>query len=68
MPSARELIGKTIVGFEANAIRGNGADGGSTHDPVIYLDDGSFLRFQTQETIDGGGYGVFVVRGKRRSK
>lgn len=59
MVSARELIGKRIIGFSPNPF----PDGRGTtaHNPHLYLDDGSVLIFVTEET-DLGVYGVFMSR------
>lgn len=60
MPSARELIGRKIVGFDANPF--DDGRGSKAHDPHIWLDDGSRLRFVVEELDSGGDYGVFVAR------
>lgn len=66
-PSARELIGKRIVGFTTDP-KPDGR-GGTCHDPAIRLDDGTSLRFYVEET-DLGEYGVGVnvirIGGKAR--
>lgn len=72
----KRLIGRKIVGFEANAFRdgrspktthsvmGAGEDnivgGDWTYDPVLILDDGSRVRFITHET-ETGDYGIDPV-------
>lgn len=59
--SAREIVGKKIVRFEPRTF--SDQRGGTAHDPVIVLDDGSFLTFITEET-ETGDYGVFILRHK----
>lgn len=59
MVSARQLIGRKIVGFDPCPF--DDGRGGRAHEPTIYLDDGSRLKFVTEET-DIGEYGVFVMK------
>jgi hypothetical protein len=68
MVSARQLIGRTIVGFEPNPFDGRAhahEEKRLAHDPVIKLDDGSDLLFITEET-ESGAYGVRIVKIKPR--
>lgn len=58
-PSRRELIGRTIVDFRLNPFRDG--RGGTAHNPEIVLDDGSVLRFVTEET-DVDDYGIMPIR------
>lgn len=58
MVSARELIGKKIVGFTPNSAKDR--LGRIYHEPTIALDDGSVLYFLAEETEDE--YGVFIGR------
>lgn len=62
MVSARELVGRKIVGFDPGAF----ADPprGVAHRPTIHLDDGSHLYFSVEETEHGAEYGVFVGRSR----
>lgn len=60
MVSAREIVGKRIIGFKPNP-RADGR-GGTTHSPVIVLDDGSMLIFQAIECEAGYDHGVFMRR------
>lgn len=65
MPSARSLVGRTIVAFHPNPF--DNGRGGVAHDPTIVLDDGSILAFTTEET-DVAEYGTFVLRIRPRKK
>lgn len=59
MVSARQLIGRKIVGFDPRPF--GDSRGGRAYKPAIYLDDGTRLEFITQET-DGDDYGVLVLK------
>jgi len=62
--SAREIIGRRIVGFvnPTEFARDGRVDRTAYHpDPRILLDDGSYLFFITEET-DHDQYGIFVGR------
>ena len=65
MVSARQLIGRKIVGFTPGPT--NGGLRGVFHTPRIYLDDGTFLYFVTEET-DVAEYGTFIGKSKKRPK
>jgi hypothetical protein len=61
MVSARQLVGRRIVGFQANAYR-NG-EFGIIHHPVIFLDDGTKLFFITEEDgRNGADYGTTIIK------
>lgn len=62
MVSARQLIGRTIVGFEPRPFpAGSKAMSAPTaHDPVIILDNGQRLLFRTEET-EVGRYGTCIL-------
>jgi hypothetical protein len=62
MISARELVGKTITGFEPGAFKDPG--GGIRHDPRIKLSDGTHLYFYAEELSNGADYGIFIGRTK----
>jgi hypothetical protein len=63
MVSARELIGRRIVGFEPDAHPGEGSGGFTAHlSPSIRLDDGSVLTFMAEELENGDGYGIWIGR------
>jgi len=69
MVSAREIVGKRITAFDPRPYRAGSETGKSRlimHDPIITLDDGSILVFHTEEHPDGGEYGAFIQRVKRR--
>lgn len=70
----KRLVGRTIVGFKANAFRdgeipadkiqydgvweaGRPNGGNITYNPVLILDDGTEVRFETHET-QLGCYGI----------
>ncbi len=55
----KKLWGRKIVMYEDGASK---SDRGWIYDPIIYLDDGSYLRFSVQESDDF--YGVKVTRYK----
>lgn len=57
MVSERQLVGRRIIKFSPCPF--SDGRGGTAHDPVITLDDGSRLTFIVEET-DTGEYGVFV--------
>ena len=65
VPSARELLGRTIVAVEQRTFPDG--RGGTAHDPKITLDDGSVLTFTVEET-EQGDYGVFVIRTPARKR
>lgn len=65
MVSRRQLVGRRIVGFEPHPSK-DGPHGSTVHDPVIYLDDGSQLRFIAEELEEGGNYGVLIRKTKAR--
>lgn len=54
----RWLIGRTIVDVELNPF--SDGRGSIAHDPVITLDNGAKLAFQTEET-DDLDYGVNII-------
>ena len=56
----RHLIGKKIVAVDMQPF--DDGKGGTAHDPVITLDDGSRLCFITEEIDSGDCYGVDIVR------
>ncbi len=60
VPSARELVGRRIVAFDARPFPDD--KGGTAHDSIITLDDGSTLEFKVEETDHGSDYGVSVKR------
>lgn len=67
MVSARELVGRKIVGFEPR--KHNAGRVGykqMVHDPRIVLDDGSVLVFLAEEAETGSG--VLIIRVKRGKK
>lgn len=67
--SARELIGKRIIGFDpGTSVAGSGVSKRTMHDPRIYLDDGSVLLFVTEEHPEDGEYGVFAFRTKPKGR
>lgn len=75
MPSARELIGRTIVDFDPGPVRvhtllSDNPNGRGPmivmHYPRITLDDGSVLHFQAEEHPQGADYGVFIRRNPRK--
>jgi len=66
MVSARQLIGRKIVGFTPGPDNAGGTRG-IFHTPRIYLDDGTFLYFVTEET-DVAEYGTFIGKSKKRPK
>jgi hypothetical protein len=59
IPCARHLVGKKIVAFHANPWPDS--RGGTAHNPVIVLNDGTELHFVVEET-NTGEYGVLVSR------
>lgn len=66
MVSARQLVGRKIVGFTCDVSRD--ATGRLAHTPRVVLDDGSVLLFSVEETDEGGGhsppsgYGVLISK------
>lgn len=68
--SARLLVGRRIIGYDARrfqgrrSIRGRGQQ--VAHAPIILLDNGASLSFTVEET-DGGEYGVCINYHPRRS-
>lgn len=65
MVSARQLVGRTIVAFDARPF-----DSGKksvAHRPHITLDDGGVLYFVTEET-EGGDYGTFIGKTPRKKR
>ena len=67
MVSAREIVGKKIVGFNPGLFPDGQGAGAMAHDPVIFLDDGSRLHFLAEET-QVGEYGVQIIRFKMPKK
>lgn len=65
MVSAREIVGKKIVRFDPGLAGISSNSGRPLHsEPRIYLDDGSFLYFMTEEPGEEGDmYGTFIGRG-----
>jgi hypothetical protein len=61
MVSARELVGRKIVGFRPNPFGSGRPEAPVAHDPVIVLDDDSCLTFTTEET-EVGEYGIHITR------
>lgn len=59
MVSANQIVGKTIVGFDAGPF--DNGRGGTAHKPSITLNDGTTLLFITEET-DVADYGTFIGR------
>lgn len=57
--SAKQLVGRRIVAFDARPFQDG--RGGTAHWPIIWLDDGSFLSFEVEET-DTGDYGIRVEK------
>lgn len=68
MVSARQLIGRKIVGFNAHPFPDGRPHGSGTvaHDPEIMLDDGTRLYFVVEET-EVGMYGIFIGKTARKS-
>ena len=68
MVSAKQLVGRRIVGFAPRpSPDGPKLPGGKhtcIHQPVIELDDGSRLVFQTEESENGTHYGTLIIRVK----
>jgi hypothetical protein len=65
MPSAKSLVGRKIVSFEPNPFPDG--RGGTAHAPVLFLDDGTILRFVVKET-DVGDYGIRIVASLAKRK
>ena len=55
----KKLIGRRIVMYESGRFKD---ERGWLYDPIIYLDDGSVLKFSVQE--GGSEYGVRILRVK----
>jgi hypothetical protein len=62
MPTARQLVGRRIVGFEPNPYPDG--RGGTAHNPTILLDDGSRLAFVAEDTEDQPGVFVLLLSGR----
>ena len=66
---AAKLVGRMIVSVDLDATwEGEGANRVRMHDPTILLDDGSRLRFLTEEHPSGDSYGVDIIHIRTRKK
>ena len=54
----RWIVGKTVARVEMHPV--SDGRGGTSHNPVITFTDGSFIRFETEETEDLL-YGTMIV-------
>lgn len=59
----RVLRGRRIVKVKVNRFDDGRRMGTWAHDPSIYLDDGSVIRFSVEET-ETGEYGVSLIVGR----
>jgi hypothetical protein len=58
--SVKSVLGKKIVSFRLHPF--DNRRGGTNYDPVLTLDDGTTLRFETQEGEDEYGVKPIVTR------
>jgi hypothetical protein len=58
--SNRSVVGKKIVSLKLNPF--DNRRGGTNYDPVLTLDDGTTIHFETQEGEDEYGVKPIVVR------
>lgn len=68
--SAKLLVGRRITGYDGRRFQGRRSVRGRGRqvacDPIIILDNGSFLSFTVEET-DSGEYGVCINYHPRKS-